>query len=238
MKPSHAWACSLCSYGEQLVRLFDLISLWEPECTPDKAKMHLDRNNGIEDPIDVFISGDFEEWQRWQSRHYFTRPYVVSMVQAGEPTLWLFAGLYKPTDKVWIAKTEEEAGHYWYDLDRQTVADEWMGRLYLRSPYKYRNSWTYGETLADKLTVVELLPERLSIGAFPGFKAVNIGMEELRILVQQNVASWGTALASVKGIYLITDIKGGLYVGKADGTDGIWGGGAPMPGQATGTMWR
>jgi len=205
------------------MRLFDLIALWEPDCTPQKAKMHLARHNGIEDPIDVFIRGEFERWQQWQSGHYFNRPYVVSLVQARQPMLWLFAGLYRPTGKTRIEKTEDDPAHWWYDLDRLPAADEWVGRLYLRSPYTKRNSWTYGETLVEELTVVELLPERLSIGAFPGYKAVDLSMAELRILAQQNIESWRSALASVKGIYLITDKNGGLYVGKADGADGIWG---------------
>jgi len=205
------------------MRLFDLIPLWEPDCTPTRVKMHLARNNNIEDPIDVFIRGEFEKWQQWQSRHYFNRPYVVSLVQAREPTLWLFAGIYRPTGHTRIEKTDEERAHWWYDIDRLPAADEWVGRLYLRSSYTKRNSWTYGETLAAELTVVELLPERLSIGPFPGYKAVDLSMAELRILVQQNIESWRSALAAVKGIYLISDKEGGLYVGKADGADGIWG---------------
>lgn len=206
------------------MRLFDLIALWEPDCTPQKAKVHLARNNGIEDPIDVFIRGEFERWQQWQSGHYFNRRYVVSLVQARQPTRWLFAGLYRPTGKTWVEKTEEEAAHWWYDLDRVPAADEWMGRLYLRSPYTKRNSWTYGETLAEELEAVELLPERLSIGVFPGFKSVDVSMSELRTVVQQNTETWRSALCFVKGIYLITDtVTGKLYVGKADGSDGIWG---------------
>lgn len=43
-------------------------------------------------------------------------------------------------------------------------------------------------------------------------------------MVRQNVSTWRAALANVKGVYLITDsATGKLYVGKADGEDGIWG---------------
>lgn len=205
------------------MRLFDLIRLWEPTCTPGNSKVHLARHNGIEDPIDVFIRGEFERWQQWQGDHFFNREYVVGLVQARQPTLWLFAGLYRPTGKTWIEKTPEEAAHWWYELDRLPAADEWVGRLYLRSPYTARHSRPNGETLAADLTVVEVLAERLSIGAFPGFKSVDVSMGELRILVQQNIESWRSALSAVKGIYLITDTTTGrLYVGKADGADGIW----------------
>lgn len=206
------------------MKLFDLIKIWEPDCTPEKTKLHLARNNGIEDPIDVFMQGEFENWQQWQGGDHFNRPYVVSLVQARQPTLWLFAGIYRPTAKTWIDETSEEKGHFWYDLERLPASDEWVGRLYLRSPYTKRHSRPKGETLADDLNVEELLLERLSIGPFPGYKSVNISMGELRILAQQNTQTWRAALAAVKGIYLITDVKTGkLYVGKADGADGIWG---------------
>ena len=48
---------------------------------------------------------------------------------------------------------------------------------------------------------------------------------ELRLVVDDSrYRDWRTALAAVKGIYLITDMTDGrLYVGKADGPDGILG---------------
>jgi hypothetical protein len=205
------------------MKLFDLIKLWEPKCTPQNTKVHLARHNGFEDPLDVFFSGDFEVWQSWQSKHHFNRAYVLSLIQ--RPGLqWLFAGLFAPVDRTWLEATTEEAAHFYYDLERLASADEWVGRLVISSPYKERNSRPTGERMENETTVVELLPERLSMGVFPGFKAVDLTMAGLRIVTQQSIESWRAALASVKGIYLITDKKGGgLYVGKADGVDGIWG---------------
>lgn len=49
-------------------------------------------------------------------------------------------------------------------------------------------------------------------------------MGDLEALVRQGAESWRAALAAVKGIYVISDsATGKLYVGKADGADGIWG---------------
>lgn len=204
------------------MRLFDLIKVWQPDLTPETTKVHLARHNRIEHPLDVFLRGDFEDWQRWQKQHFFNRPYVLSLI-ATPTTRWLFAGIFRPTSKTWVEATTDEDGHYWYDLEKLPAGEDWIGRLYVDSPYTARHSRPTGERLEDELTVVELLPERLSIGAFPGFKTVDISMQELRILVQQNTESWRAALAAVKGIYLITDTSNGkLYVGKADGADGIW----------------
>lgn len=209
--------------------LFDLLKLWEPSFTPDTAKVHLARHNGVDHPLDVFIAGDFYEWQSWQNGRNFQRQFVVSLIQAGSSTRWLFAGLFRTIScevKVGVDQ-EDKVGKdhdYVYELERVVSAEEWVGRLYLTSKYKQRNSYPNGETLVGDLQISELLAERLSIGHFPGYKKVNLTKPQLDAVVQQNVDSWRSALSSIKGIYLITDsLTGKLYVGKADGEAGIWG---------------
>jgi len=203
------------------LNLFDLLKVWEPTFSPEKAKVHLARYNGEDHPLDVFIQGGFDKWQSRQSNRNFKLPYVVSLIQAGSPTRWLFAGLFRTMECVERVGPKPD---YIYTLERVPAAEEWVGRLYLSSSYTKRNSYPYGETLAGDLAVTELLAERLSIGQFPGFKKVNLTKNQLDVVVQQSVDSWRSALSSVKGIYLITDTHTGkLYVGKADGETGIWG---------------
>jgi len=207
------------------MQLFDLIKLWVPECDPNNTKIHLARWNGIQDPHDEFLSGTFENWQRWQSIDHFKRPFVLSLVQTFRgSTRWVFAGIYRPTGKTWIEKQGEEDAHWWYDLERLPAADEWIGRLYIRSTYKERQSRTTGELLTDDLLIEELKPERVSMEEFPGFNQVQITMAQLDLVVKHDLESWRRSLSLVKGIYVITDAKNGkLYVGKADGAEGLWG---------------
>lgn len=198
--------------------LFDLIKMWEPTFAASKTKVHLARHNGLEHPMDVFLEGAFDEWQRWQTRQNFKRAFVVSLVQADTPNRWLFAGLFRK-----VGCEQRETDHY-YTLERIESAEEWAGRLFVSSKYKERNSYPKGETLEAELLVTELLPKRVSIGDFPGYKNVNITKVQLDLVINQRLASWRAALSSVKGIYLITDTSNGkLYVGKADGAEGIWG---------------
>lgn len=68
------------------MNLFDLLKLWEPMFSPEKAKVHLARHNGEDHPLDVFIQGGFDTWQSRQSNRNFKLPYVVSLIQAGSPT--------------------------------------------------------------------------------------------------------------------------------------------------------
>lgn len=58
---------------------------------------------------------------------------------------------------------------------------------------------------------------------FPGFDRLVLNYAQLQAVMREpSYASWGTALASVRGIYLITDTRDGRhYVGKADGLETI-----------------
>lgn len=59
--------------------------------------------------------------------------------------------------------------------------------------------------------------------AFPGFDQLVLEYAQLQAVMREHrYTSWGTALASVVGIYLITDTRDGRqYVGKADGAESI-----------------
>ncbi|TFZ44683.1 GIY-YIG nuclease family protein [Stenotrophomonas maltophilia] len=203
------------------MRLFDLLRAWEPTFDAKKAKVHLARYNGNERPLDVFLEGRFDEWQRWQTKRNFQREFVVSLVNTGAPTRWLYAGLFRSLDHV---EEADPKPHFYYTLERVSSCEAWVGRLYLQSLYTERHSYPRGETLAEDLAMMELLAERLSISDFPGFKAVSLTKAQLDTVVRQQTAAWRAALSSVKGIYVITDTATGcLYVGKASGADGIWG---------------
>ena len=57
--------------GGVVLNLFDLLKLWEPAFSPEKAKVHLARYNGEDHPLDVFIQGGFDKWQSRQSNRNF-----------------------------------------------------------------------------------------------------------------------------------------------------------------------
>lgn len=58
---------------------------------------------------------------------------------------------------------------------------------------------------------------------FPGFDRLILDRAHLQAVMREHrYAAWRTALASVAGIYLITDTRdGGHYVGKAEGAESI-----------------
>ena len=93
------------------------------------------------------------------------------------------------------------------------------GRLVIQwaSP---RAWWVNGTTAQNYpvLEVVEAEPQ-----PFPGFDNLVVDFDRLQAVVSDpRYAAWRTALSSVIGIYLITDLSDGRqYVGKADGNDSL-----------------
>ena len=91
-----------------------------------------------------------------------------------------------------------------------------------RSP----RTWRINGTTAASYPVAEIADARPV--PFPGFAALTLDHPRLQAVMREHrYAAWRTALASVVGIYLITDTRDGRhYVGKADGAENIrqrWG---------------
>ena len=91
-----------------------------------------------------------------------------------------------------------------------------------RSP----RTWRLNGTTAANYPVLEIADAEPV--PFPGFDAITLDFPQLQAVMREHrYASWRTALASVIGIYLITDTRDGRhYVGKADGSESIrqrWG---------------
>lgn len=81
-----------------------------------------------------------------------------------------------------------------------------------------------GESIQNQLYVTAITPTRLSFGEFPGYRNIILDRSSIGAILRLNLKSWRTALSIVKGIYVLTDqLEGKLYVGKADGNQGIWG---------------
>ena len=79
-----------------------------------------------------------------------------------------------------------------------------------------------GGAKAAKFRVLEIAdPEVIP---FPGFDSMLLTYKKLqRVVEDPHYSRWHSALGAVKGIYLITDTSNGRqYVGKADGSGGIF----------------
>jgi hypothetical protein len=195
------------------IRLSDI---W-PISAPESYKVHFARWNGENQPLEVWVR-DRREWQGWQeyrpARDDFNRPFIFSLVQFyHEPDIWLFGGVFRVLKRLankYEVKLSDEGGGF-------------VGRLKLHSPYRDRQTRVKFENHYADLNVQEILREPYSGRSFPGFENIDLSFDELETLVRNSRPDWKAALESVKGIYLISDIKTGKrYVGSAYGERGIW----------------
>ena len=201
------------------MHLFDLLKVASPGLEPEHCKLHLATWNGEEDPIDVFLAGNFDEWQRWQTKRNFEREYVIALIALPATNQWLFAGLYTSHGAEW---KEQHHLHY-YQLAPDVSCTEFEGRLVVAFSRTGRQSYLNAENWASELTVVELKAEKLSIGEFPGYRNINLSKGELETIVGQSIESWRIALSNVAGVYVISETESGkLYVGSATGEGGLW----------------
>lgn len=202
------------------MQLFDLVNIVAPEVSSDQCKIHLAVHNGIDDPLDVYFAGNFEPWQAEQTRKNFKRPYVIGLIALPHAHHWLFAGAYHSRG---FTQTENPL-RFHYDLERIKSTDELNGRLVIEYQRTGRSSYRNAETCSHEMCVVKVRGKRLSIPTFPGYARTVLTKQDLDILVFQKEHSWQSALASVGGVYVITDRRTGkLYVGSATGEEGIWG---------------
>lgn len=201
------------------LRALDLLRLMDPEVTADRSKVHLATWNGEEDPLDVYLQGRFDEWQKWQYRRNFGRGFVISLIKMSGVNRWLFAGVHNSNG----CEAPNERGLHYYHLHERPGCAELHGRLVIEFARSGRQSYLNADGWVDRMYVGEILPKKLSIEAFPGFRAVNIPKAHLDLVVAQSSESWRSALSSVAGVYLISDTTtGALYVGSASGEGGIW----------------
>lgn len=108
------------------------------------------------------------------------------------------------------------------------IESEHMADLRRRLVIGWRSprTWRLTGTTAAEYPVMEIADAEPI--PFPGFDRLVLDHGQLQAVMREHrYAAWRTALASVIGIYLITDTRDGRhYVGKADGAESIrqrWG---------------
>lgn len=194
-----------------------LNEVW-PFDRPTDLKIHFARWNKRAQPLEV-LARDRREWQQWQeyrpSKNDFNRPYIFALARFyHEPDAWLFGGLYRVVERLpdrYVVQPEE-------------AGEKFVGRLKLRVVHRERQTRAKFEGFKDSMEVQEILRSPYTGRTFPGFESIDLSFEELETIVRNARPDWMSPLASMKGIYLISDINTGKrYVGAAFGVQGIWG---------------
>ncbi|MBK9755803.1 MAG: GIY-YIG nuclease family protein [Nannocystis sp.] len=208
------------------MKLFDLIALYNRSVTPAASTVHLATWNGHEQPVAVYRSGRFEEWQRWQAQKVFERPYIVGLAKMPERAdRWLFVGCFQQLGR----KPSPNNPEAWlYDTVELQDVRPLAGRAVIHHPRSGRRSTRHGTSVSERLEVLEIREKPLDVEPFRTYSEVRLMKAELDRIVATDEPSWRVALSAVAGVYVITDTSNGkLYVGSATGDTsagegGIW----------------
>lgn len=168
------------------------------------------------DPLHCFYRKDFKQWQERQNNKNFEKDYIFSLIYLKKDE-WLFAGIYK---RVSVRKISNK---YKYKTLLLNIGNELIGRLVIKYPKHFRQSYPHLEKIINDFELLEILREKYTVGPFPGFENIKINYNLLKSIISQEEKSWKTALSVVKGVYLISDLSNGkLYIGSAYNKNSFW----------------
>jgi hypothetical protein len=171
-------------------------------------------------PLDAFLAGKWKEWQEGQNKKNFECDHILSLIRVGK-TRWLFVGVYQVLGVK--AGAPNNPNGFTYSTREVSGLDHLVGRAVVEFTKTFRASYLRGPRYEDDLLVAAIRDQRMTVGDFPGYKAVLLSLKLLRVIVQEKNPSWHSALSNVGGVYVITDNSSGKhYVGSAYGGVGLW----------------
>ena len=210
--------CGQADY-HAVMNLFQFLNASGLAVRADECKVHLAVYNGHDNPLDLFLAGEFDSWQEGQTKRNFQRPHVVSLIALPGRNRWLFGGVFDSDGAEHIASRNL----YVYQLVRRVEVDEFVGRLVVAFERTSRQSYLRAENWVDEMQIAEVRPDPMRVIEFPGYASATLSKQHLDIVVAQAEPTWRGALANVAGIYVIADRSTGkLYVGSATGKGGLW----------------
>lgn len=205
--------------------LADLLTASGVNPGPDLAIIrHAYRADGLRDAADATAARVLEytrvqEAMPGKARAAFAATKWLIFIADGGRRARLFAA-YENLGEVPDERTEQLRS---FDLRESDVLASLRGRLVIDWG-RGALAWVRSGDTAASFPVIEIADP--AIVPFPGFDSVCIGYDELQLVMEDSrYRDWRAALRSVKGVYLIADSTGPgrLYVGKADGVEGILG---------------
>lgn len=196
--------------------LNELLSIYGLE--PNDIKLHMAMGEKVKiEPLLAFTNGDFKTWQEGQRNAYFGRKYILSLIYLRNNE-WLFGGVYSVDGCNQVSDK-----NFKYDTTLQSYGSDLIGRVVLHYEKNFRNNYLIAENHISNMQLIEILRDKFVCDPFPGYTNAKISYEQLKQITVTEENSWKTALSIVNGIYVIADVSTGkLYIGKADGEEGIW----------------
>ena len=200
-----------------MIKLIDILSMAGIKLYDYKIHCAIGKNWP---PLEAFFDGQFKLWQEEQNQKNFQCKHILSLIRL-ENDRWLFAGVYKV--KGFKPYRQKGKRRFLYSTQELKGLEHLTGKAIIQFEKNFRASYLRGPKHEDKLFLVGLREERMTIGDFPGYNSVLLSYRMLKTIIRESNPSWRSALSNVAGVYLVTDTSNGkIYVGSAYGGDGIW----------------
>ncbi len=222
------------------ITLFNIFNIPEAERNQYTIRLNSDSTNEGKhtfDPLSGYVSqsdefkrfiGFYHDKGKRKSRSIRT-PFVLQFVKLKE-SQWLFIGKYEVGQ---IITDVDEAEYYDMSLSEEFL--EFAGRvvfkykrisgpvngLYSLEKYGSVDFPNANQHIIDNMVVHHMMDSPFDGKKFPGITEVLLTYKELEQLVLNQNEEWRSALNSVSGIYIQTDLSTGKhYIGAAYSEDG------------------
>ena len=100
-----------------------------PEEITNDCKIHFAKNNGYDDPLELFLNdpGEIQSWNEWRgNKDDFNKTYIFTLVQfPNQKDKWLFVGVYKIIKRYQDYKQTEHG----YDVELTDLCSNLIGRF-------------------------------------------------------------------------------------------------------------
>lgn len=201
-----------------MIKLNDLLHLTDEQAS--KAKVKFNRDNGYDDPIDIYKSNPDlinKQWLYWRNKNrYFDVGQIAICLVKIRSEYWLLTTIDTVVEELNVLNGINYKGTPLSEYQK------YFGRTIIKFHKSFQTQGVNYSTIADELEVCQILPDTFDDDDFPGYDKVNLSYNQLKSILDRGKKDWIAALESQKAVYLITNTNNGkLYVGSATSSYGM-----------------
>lgn len=201
-----------------MIKLNDLLHLTDEQAS--KAMVKFNRDNGCDDPIDIYKSNPDlinKQWLYWRNKNrYFDVGQIAICLVKIRSEYWLLTTIDTVVEELNVLNGINYKG------TPLSEYQEYFGRTIIKFHKSFQTQGVNYSTITDELEVCQILPDTFDDDDFPGYDKVNLSYNQLKSILDRGKKDWIAALESQKAVYLITDTNNGkLYVGSATSSYGM-----------------
>ena len=201
-----------------MIKLNDLLHLTDKQAS--KAKVKFNRDNGYDDPIDIYkYNPDLinKQWLYWRNKNrYFDVGQIAICLVKIRSEYWLLTTIDTVVEELNVLNGINYKGTPLSEYQK------YFGRTIIKFHKSFQTQGVNYSTIADELEVCQILPDTFDDDDFLGYDKVNLSYNQLKSILDRGKKDWIAALESQKAVYLITDTNNGkLYVGSATSSYGM-----------------